>query len=115
MAELTETDIREQVRERYAGHAKLAIDISPGAAREAEEPAAARPVSPAMGRCALRRRLQRGRQRSRGRGVGGCGVPTAVADLHEGETVQRSPRNLNASATWGGPPREHASCGEPAG
>ena len=37
MAELTDTDIREQVRERYAGHAKLAIDVSPGAARQAEE------------------------------------------------------------------------------
>ena len=37
MAELTGTDIREQVRERYAGHAKHAIDVSPGAARRAEE------------------------------------------------------------------------------
>jgi arsenite methyltransferase len=37
MAELTDIDIREQVRERYAGHAKLAIDVSPGAARRAEE------------------------------------------------------------------------------
>ena len=37
MAELTETGIRERVRERYAGHAKLAIDVSPRAAREAEE------------------------------------------------------------------------------
>ena len=37
MAELTETDLREQVRERYAGHAKLATDVSPRAAREAEE------------------------------------------------------------------------------
>ena len=37
MAELTDTDIREQVRDRYAGHAKLAIEDSPRAARQAEE------------------------------------------------------------------------------
>jgi hypothetical protein len=32
MADVTETDIRDQVRERYAGHAKLASDVSPRAA-----------------------------------------------------------------------------------
>jgi arsenite methyltransferase len=73
MAELTDTDIRERVRDRYAAAATERSSGCCGAGRlfgatlyagEAEgAPAAAIDASL------------------------GCGVPTAVADLHEGETV----------------------------
>jgi arsenite methyltransferase len=81
MAELTDIDIRDRVRERYAAAAtaaatstasgccgnKAASDVFGGALYEAEEAdAAAQP--------AIEASL-------------GCGVPTAAADLHEGETV----------------------------
>jgi len=80
MAELTDTDIRERVRERYAVAAKgggcCAPDLSNtdkqgnevfgGTLYEAEGDGA--PTA------AVEASL-------------GCGVPTAVADLHEGETV----------------------------
>ena len=88
MAELTETDIREQVRERYAGHARLATDVSPGAARAAEETCCGKPGRSSQWGDALY-----DAESSEGASEGaiaaslGCGVPTAVADLHEGETV----------------------------
>jgi arsenite methyltransferase len=80
MAELTDTDIRERVRERYAVAAKgggcCAPDLSNydkqgnevfgGSLYEAEGDGAPK--------AAVEASL-------------GCGVPTAVADLHEGETV----------------------------
>ena len=80
MAELTDTDIRERVRERYAVAAKgggcCAPDLSNtdkqgnevfgGTLYEAEGDGAPK--------AAVEASL-------------GCGVPTAVADLHEGETV----------------------------
>jgi arsenite methyltransferase len=77
MAELTDTELREHVRARYAAAATSADGCGcgegcgPSASFGAElygEEAAAAPevaVSASMG----------------------CGVPTAVADLHEGETV----------------------------
>jgi len=79
MAELTPTDVREAVRERYAAAArgdgsccgpstdKSGAEVFGAAlydARDAEG-AVAEAVSASLG----------------------CGVPTAVADLHEGETV----------------------------
>lgn len=69
MAELTETDIRERVRDRYAEAARGAASGTGtccGPDYEGEDEGA-----PAA---ALGASL-------------GCGVPTAVADLHEGETV----------------------------
>jgi ubiquinone/menaquinone biosynthesis C-methylase UbiE len=81
MAELTDTDIREQVRDRYAAAARTVADKSSSGccgspakddffggtlydeSARAEVPSAA--VDASLG----------------------CGVPTAVADLHEGETV----------------------------
>ena len=72
MAELTDTDIREKVRERYAAAATAAAtDTSSGCCGGHslyESEGAAAPQT------AVAASL-------------GCGVPTAVADLHEGETV----------------------------
>src|SRR5918995_788476 len=79
MADLTDTDIREQVRERCAAAAAIAgcgPDIAStdkhgnevfGRALygDADEPAVKAAVEASLG----------------------CGVPTAVADLHDGETV----------------------------
>ena len=81
MAELT-SDIRETVRERYAAAALAAGDRDAGCCG---------PVSTAdaTGARGLRRRVLR-RARTARRAVDaslGCGVPTAVAELHEGETV----------------------------
>ena len=70
MAELTHTDIREQVRERYAAAAKGASccgDDVFGATLYDDE-----------GDASLKGAVEASL---------GCGVPTAVADLHEGETV----------------------------
>ena len=69
-------DIRETVREKYAAAARAAA--SDGAHR-------ARP-----GRCSARPSTPPAREGATAAAVGaslGCGVPTAVADLHEGETV----------------------------
>jgi arsenite methyltransferase len=90
MAELTETEteIREQVRERYAGHAKLAIDVSPGAAREAEEACCGTTgQSSQWGDVLYDAAHREGATEGAVAASLGCGVPTAVADLHEGETV----------------------------
>ena len=81
MAELTDTDIRERVRERYAAAAKQASGCcgdGSGCGPESEDffggslydDAAREEVPGAAVDASL-----------------GCGVPTAVADLHEGETV----------------------------
>src|SRR5215207_10386358 len=76
MAQLTDTDIREQVRERYAAAAKQASGC--GCGPEAEEffggslyDETSREDVPGG---AIEASL-------------GCGAPTAVADLHDGETV----------------------------
>jgi arsenite methyltransferase len=82
MAQLTDADIREQVRERYAAAAKQAsgcgCDSGCGTAPETEDffggslyDEASREDVPAA---AVEASL-------------GCGVPTAVAQLHDGETV----------------------------
>jgi arsenite methyltransferase len=88
MADVTDTDIREQVRQRYAGHARLAADGSPEAARQAEEKCCG-----TSGQCNSWGDVLYDIESSEGATAGavaaslGCGVPTAVADLHEGETV----------------------------
>jgi arsenite methyltransferase len=88
MAEVTETDIREQVRERYAGHAKLASDVSPRAAREAEEACCGTTgQSSQWGDVLYDAESSHGATNGAIAASLGCGVPTAVADLHEGETV----------------------------
>jgi arsenite methyltransferase len=102
MAELTDTDIREQVRDRYAAAAKAVQETTSSgccgsAAGEAGcSPAGAfndpdmrstdkdgtevfgRALYDAEGDAAPKAAVEASL---------GCGVPTAVADLHEGETV----------------------------
>jgi arsenite methyltransferase len=95
MAELTDTDIRERVRERYAAAATVVAESTDSGCCGAEAAIAGcgpdiastdkhgkevfgatlydEPDEPAL-KAAVEASL-------------GCGVPTAVADLHEGETV----------------------------
>ena len=88
MAELTDTDVREQVRERYAGHAKLASDVSARAARQAEEACCGTSgQSNRWGDVLYDAESSQGATEDAVAASLGCGVPTAVADLHEGETV----------------------------
>ena len=89
MAELTsDTDIREVVRERYAGHARAAAERGPEAVRAAEAACCGTDAGAGTYGVALY-----GPESSEGANAAavtaslGCGVPTAVADLHEGETV----------------------------
>jgi arsenite methyltransferase len=76
MAQLTDTDIREQVRERYAAAATAAAGCACGPTTEdvfggkLYDEASREDVPMAAVQASL-----------------GCGVPTAVADLHDGETV----------------------------
>jgi arsenite methyltransferase len=95
MAELTDTDVREQVRERYAAAATAVADSTSSGYCGA----------PAAIDCCGADISSRDKQGNEvfgavlydGEGDGapqaaveaslGCGVPTAVADLHEGETV----------------------------
>jgi arsenite methyltransferase len=76
MAQLSDTDIREQVRERYAAAATAAAGCACGPTIEdvfggkLYDEASREDVPMAAVQASL-----------------GCGVPTAVADLHDGETV----------------------------
>src|SRR5215217_2300692 len=76
MAQLTDTDIREQVRDRYAAAATAAAGCACGPTIEdvfggkLYDEASRENVPMAAVQASL-----------------GCGVPTAVADLHDGETV----------------------------
>jgi arsenite methyltransferase len=94
MAELTDSDIRERVRERYAAAATTA------AQKTASDGCCAGPTSPAG--CGPTTADKRGNEvfgAALYDGAGdpalkaavdaslGCGVPTAIADLHAGETV----------------------------
>ena len=90
MAELTEPDIiRDRVREKYAAAARAA---AAGAAAPSSccGPAEV-PLSDASGTQVFGDALYDADEAAgAGGAVGaslGCGVPTAVADLHEGETV----------------------------
>ncbi|HEX3277295.1 MAG TPA: arsenite methyltransferase [Thermoleophilaceae bacterium] len=92
MAELTDTDIREKVRERYAAAAtamreKTASGCCGGALDDPDMRSTDRHGTVVFGGS-----LYDGESRDAGTDAAveaslGCGVPTAVADLHEGETV----------------------------
>ena len=74
MAELTDIDIRERVRERYADAATRAAEGSSCCGDGCGETLYDSEVRQGATDAAIEASL-------------GCGVPTAVADLHEGETV----------------------------
>jgi SAM-dependent methyltransferase len=74
MAELTETEIRESVRERYAAAATRGSGCCGSPAEEVFGAALYAGEGDGAPAAAVEASL-------------GCGVPTAVADLHEGETV----------------------------
>ena len=97
MAELTDTEIRETVRERYAAAAEAVAERQRLRLRPPAETSSCCGTDAAHDRRARRAGLRRGavrRRRARGRPRDarslaslGCGDPTAVADLHAGETV----------------------------
>jgi arsenite methyltransferase len=85
MAELTDTDIRERVRERYAAAANAVSTESGGCCGGPADAAGCGPnevfgatLYDDAGDPAVKAAVDASL---------GCGVPTAVADLHEGETV----------------------------
>jgi arsenite methyltransferase len=87
MAELTDTDIREEVRARYAAAARAAAEPRSGGGCCGPASAAA---ADAVGGFSSGLYDQTERDGVPDAAVAaslGCGVPTAVADLHEGETV----------------------------
>ena len=95
MAELTDTDIREQVRERYAAAATAVAESTGSGCCGA--PAAIAGCGPDIASTdkdgnevfgvALYDDEGDAAPRAAVEASLGCGVPTAVADLHEGETV----------------------------
>jgi arsenite methyltransferase len=94
MAELTDTDIREQVRERYAAAATAVADQSSsgccggpaGAFSDPDMKLTDREGTQVFGG-SLYDDEGRAAPKAAVEASLGCGVPTAVADLHEGETV----------------------------
>jgi arsenite methyltransferase len=93
MAELTDTDIREHVRARYAQAARAAAEPQGGGGccggAAGCGPATADPAD-AEGVFGGELYAEAERDGAPAAAVAaslGCGVPTAVADLHEGETV----------------------------
>src|SRR5437764_9258773 len=97
MAELTDTtDIRETVRERYAAAARAASTAANGEGRAIESEAGccggATSCSPAdeagvFGATLYNEAAREALPEAAVSASLGCGVPTAVADLHVGETV----------------------------
>jgi arsenite methyltransferase len=95
MAELTDTDLRETVRERYAAAARAAADgqgCGCGTSPEASCCGSEVAVTDTSGTQVFGDALYSEEQTAGTPGAAvaaslGCGVPTAVADLHEGETV----------------------------
>jgi arsenite methyltransferase len=99
MAELTETDIREQVRDRYAAAARAVKDVTSSGCcgGEAGCVSDAAFTDPDMSNFdkdgnevfghTLYANEAEGAPHAAVEASLGCGVPTAVADLHEGETV----------------------------
>jgi arsenite methyltransferase len=81
MAELSDTDIRERVRERYAAAAAVANQPSSGCCG-----GEARSGTEVFGGSLYADEGQAAPKAAVEASLG-CGVPTAVADLHEGETV----------------------------
>jgi arsenite methyltransferase len=92
MAQLTDTDIREQVRERYAAAAKAAgHSISCGcdpasAFTEPDMSPTDKSGTEVFGRVLYDTEADAATKAAVDASLG-CGVPTAVADLHDGETV----------------------------
>jgi arsenite methyltransferase len=95
MAELTDTDIRESVRERYAAAATAAAtNTSSGCCGGGTAFAGCGPdmaLTDKQGNEVFGATLYAGEEHGAPAAAVeaslGCGVPTAVADLHEGETV----------------------------
>jgi arsenite methyltransferase len=91
MAELTQTDIREKVRERYAAAASAAKDAtSRGCCASSAYTDPDMSNFDKSGTEVFGSTLYEGEADVPTKAVEaslGCGVPTAVADLHEGETV----------------------------
>jgi arsenite methyltransferase len=87
MAELTDTGIREQVRERYAGHARLAADDAKLARQAEVECCGGDAACGDWGDVLYDIESAEGATQTAVTASLGCGVPTAVADLEEGETV----------------------------
>src|SRR5215217_5170349 len=91
MADLTDTDIRERVRERYAAAATAVAESAgsgccgAGAAIAGCGPDIA--STDKHGNEVFGRALYGDADEPAVEAAVGCGVPTAVADLHEGETV----------------------------
>jgi ubiquinone/menaquinone biosynthesis C-methylase UbiE len=79
------TDIRETVREKYAAAAKAADD--PGCCGSGELSCSPADATGAFGGALYEAAVDDGLPESALNASLGCGVPTAVADLHEGETV----------------------------
>ncbi len=96
MAELTDTEIRESVRERYAGAARAVAGLDPTqpcgcGTGDAESSCCALTTDASgeqvFGEAMYDRGEVEGVPQAAVQASLGCGVPTAVADLHEGETV----------------------------
>jgi ubiquinone/menaquinone biosynthesis C-methylase UbiE len=95
MAELTDTHIRERVRERYAAAAKAAEGAAPGGRGDGAQASCCTAnvsLTDEQGLQVFGPALYTAEETSRGADSAvaaslGCGVPTAVADLREGETV----------------------------
>ena len=95
MTELTDTDVRERVRDRYAAAAKaVAENTSSGCCGAAEAINGCGPDIASTDKhgnevfgVALYEGADEPAPRAAVEASLGCGVPTAVADLHEGETV----------------------------
>jgi arsenite methyltransferase len=103
MAELTDTDIRERVRERYAAAANAVADQTAagccgsargeagcgpaGALSDADMKLTDRSGTEVFGGQLYTDEVADAGTKAAVEASLGCGVPTAVADLHEGETV----------------------------
>ena len=96
MAELTDTDIRETVRERYAGAARAVADNQGcGCGTTAADSSCCETTAlttDASGKQVFGEAMYDGDEvagvpQAAVQASLGCGVPTAVADLHAGETV----------------------------
>jgi ubiquinone/menaquinone biosynthesis C-methylase UbiE len=93
MAELADTDIREQVRDRYAAAAKAVADAtstgccSPSAAFSDPDMRSTDKDGTEVFGASLYDEEADAAPQSAVEASLGCGAPTAVADLHEGETV----------------------------
>ena len=90
MADLTDT--REAVRERYAAAARAATEGASGAGCCGSAEGCGSTTLPSQEAEVFGERLYRAEERAGATDTAvaasmGCGVPTAVADLHEGETV----------------------------